>query len=307
MHRLGTPPAPSRTGWPVAPPHWPPRTANPRPGRCTRTVPQASGTRGVWGRHVGSVAAHRYRSSGAQVRGPRAAGSSVRSVYTVLRLALDGVVRDGLVAKNAAAVVKRLGVARREARHTANVDVTALLNAADGLRCCGRAASSKPPNGCTRVISGPTADSYSPRSSGHRSNRATCCGYRRHLRPYVRRCCTRGGRRSDWDARTKATGQVTNRTGRLAAVTAMTPGKHRQALTRLGRIFVVEPGDQFLLDTVRFYYSTRQADRYGYRCRRNDQPKRKIEEPSLQQQRRQHWPERTPHHPLPISLFHAGL
>ena len=270
-------------------------------------MPQASGTGVVWGDHVGSVAAHRYRSSGAQVRGPRAAGSSVRSVYTVLRLALDGVVRDGLVAKNAAAVVKRLGVARREARHAATVDVTALLNAADGLRCCGRAASSKPPNGCTRVISGPTADSYSPRSSGHRSNRATCCGHRRHLRPYVRRCCTRGGRRSDWDARTKATGQVTNRTGRLAAVTAMTPGKHRQALTRLGRIFVVEPGDQFLLDTVRFDYSTRQADRYGYRCRRNDQPKRKIEEPSLQQQRRQHWPERTPHHPLPISLFHAGL
>jgi hypothetical protein len=100
---------------------------------------------------------------------------------------------------------------------------------------------------------------------------------------------------------------VTNRTGRLAAVTAMTPGRHRQALTGLGRIFVVEPGDQFLLDTVRFDYSTRQADRYGYRCRRNDQPKRKIEEPSLQQQRRQHWPEKTPQHPLPISLFHAGL
>ena len=59
----------------------------------------------------------------------------MRSVYTVLRLALDGVVRDGLVAKNAAAVVKRLGVARTEARHAATVDVTALLNAADRLRC----------------------------------------------------------------------------------------------------------------------------------------------------------------------------
>ena len=44
-------------------------------------------------------------------------------------------VRDGLVTKNAAAVVKRLGVARTEARHAATVDVTALLNAADGLRC----------------------------------------------------------------------------------------------------------------------------------------------------------------------------
>jgi integrase len=60
--------------------------------------------------------------------------SSVRSVYTVLRLALDAAVRDGLVAKNPAAVVKRPGVARREARHAAAVDVTALLNAAEGLR-----------------------------------------------------------------------------------------------------------------------------------------------------------------------------
>ena len=60
--------------------------------------------------------------------------SSVRSVYTVLRLALDGAVRDGLLARNPAAVVKRPGVARREARHAAAVDVIALLNAADGLR-----------------------------------------------------------------------------------------------------------------------------------------------------------------------------
>ena len=58
----------------------------------------------------------------------------MRSVFTVLRLALDGAVRDGLLAKNPAAVVKRPGVARREARHAAAVDVTALLNAADGLR-----------------------------------------------------------------------------------------------------------------------------------------------------------------------------
>jgi integrase len=60
--------------------------------------------------------------------------SSVRSVYTVARLALDGAVRDGLLARNPAAVVKRPGVARREAKHAAAVDVTALLTAADGLR-----------------------------------------------------------------------------------------------------------------------------------------------------------------------------
>ena len=82
----------------------------------------------------GPVAAHRYRSSGAQCRDRGLSDSSVRSVYTVLRLALDGAVRDGLLARNPAAVVKRPGVARREARHAAAVDVTALLNAAEGLR-----------------------------------------------------------------------------------------------------------------------------------------------------------------------------
>ena len=294
--------------------------------------------------------------------------------------------------------MKRLGVARTEARHAATVDVTALLNAADRLRsrdmlvliaatemprgealalrwtdidldaglvdraqhprahrrqargvrtqdrrsrrsalrwwrCCGRAASSKPPNGCTPgdqrtdcglVFATEFGTPVEPRilvrtietaarkagveevwvHIGRGYARALVeRGPRRQIRPNVRPCGARGGQRNDWDTRTMATGQVTNRTGRLAAVTAMTPGRHRRALTRLGRIFVVEPGDQFLLDTVRFDYSTRQADRYGYRCRRNDQPKRKIEEPSLQQQRRQHWPEKTPQHPLPISLF----
>ena len=60
--------------------------------------------------------------------------STVRSLYTVLRLALDGAVRDGLLARNPAAVVKRPGLARREARHATAVDVTGLLKAADGLR-----------------------------------------------------------------------------------------------------------------------------------------------------------------------------
>lgn len=67
--------------------------------------------------------------------------SSVRSVYTVARLALDGAVRDGLLARNPAAVVKRPGVARREAKHAAAVDVTALLAAAEGLALAGRAGA----------------------------------------------------------------------------------------------------------------------------------------------------------------------
>ncbi|MDG5483340.1 tyrosine-type recombinase/integrase [Mycolicibacterium gadium] len=60
--------------------------------------------------------------------------ATIRQVYTVLRTGLDGAVRDGLLAKNPAAAVKRPGVARREARHVSTVDVTKLLQCAEGLR-----------------------------------------------------------------------------------------------------------------------------------------------------------------------------
>jgi hypothetical protein len=42
--------------------------------------------------------------------------STVRQVYTVLRAALDDAVLDGLIARNPAALVKRPGVERKEAR-----------------------------------------------------------------------------------------------------------------------------------------------------------------------------------------------
>lgn len=60
--------------------------------------------------------------------------ATIRQVYTVLRAGLDGAVRDGLLAKNPAVVVKRPGVARKEARHVNTVDVTKLLLCAEGLR-----------------------------------------------------------------------------------------------------------------------------------------------------------------------------
>ena len=60
--------------------------------------------------------------------------ATIRQTYTVLRTGLDGAVRDGLLAKNPAAVVKRPGIARREARHASAVDVNKLLLCADGLR-----------------------------------------------------------------------------------------------------------------------------------------------------------------------------
>jgi hypothetical protein len=65
----------------------------------------------------------------------RALGDTmIRITYTVLRVALDGAVRDGLIARNPAAVVKRPGVTRREARHADSADVTALLAGASGSR-----------------------------------------------------------------------------------------------------------------------------------------------------------------------------
>jgi integrase len=60
--------------------------------------------------------------------------STIRQVYTVLRAGLDGAVRDGLLARNPAAAVKRPGVARQEARHLDADAVTAVLRAAEASR-----------------------------------------------------------------------------------------------------------------------------------------------------------------------------
>jgi len=62
------------------------------------------------------------------------ADSTIRTTYTVLRAALDGAVRDGLLARNPAAAIKRPGVERTEAKHVESVDVTALLEAAKDSR-----------------------------------------------------------------------------------------------------------------------------------------------------------------------------
>jgi integrase len=55
--------------------------------------------------------------------------STIRSTYTVLRSALDAAVRDGLIARNPAALVTRPSVARQEARHLDDADLGALLEA----------------------------------------------------------------------------------------------------------------------------------------------------------------------------------
>lgn len=60
--------------------------------------------------------------------------STIRSTYTVLRAALDGAVRDQLLARNPAALVRRPGVERVEARHLDPDAVTAVLRAAQASR-----------------------------------------------------------------------------------------------------------------------------------------------------------------------------
>lgn len=69
-----------------------------------------------------------------ELRAAKLSDSTVRQVYTVLRQALDVAVRDGLLAVNPAAKVKRPAVARKEAVYLAATDVARLLAAAKGLR-----------------------------------------------------------------------------------------------------------------------------------------------------------------------------
>jgi integrase len=69
-----------------------------------------------------------------KLRGAGLSDSTVRQVYTVLRAILEDAKLDGLIADNAAVRVPRPRVARKEAKHLAAADVTAVLAAAEGLR-----------------------------------------------------------------------------------------------------------------------------------------------------------------------------
>jgi integrase len=62
------------------------------------------------------------------------ADSTIRSTYAVLRMALDGAVRDGLLAKNPAVLVRRPGVERAEVRHLSADEVVALLRECEDSR-----------------------------------------------------------------------------------------------------------------------------------------------------------------------------
>lgn len=60
--------------------------------------------------------------------------STVRSAFGVFRMALDGAVRDGLIAKNPAAQVARPSVDQAEVRHLAADELIAVLRAIEGSR-----------------------------------------------------------------------------------------------------------------------------------------------------------------------------
>ena len=60
--------------------------------------------------------------------------STIRQTYTVLRAGLGPAVRDGLLARNPAAQVRRPGVERTEARHLDADAVTAVLRAEEPSR-----------------------------------------------------------------------------------------------------------------------------------------------------------------------------
>ncbi|NYJ08050.1 tyrosine-type recombinase/integrase [Petropleomorpha daqingensis] len=62
------------------------------------------------------------------------AESTIRSAYTVLRAILDTAVRDGALASNPAAAVRRPRVTVKEAQHLTPVQVATLLQAARGTR-----------------------------------------------------------------------------------------------------------------------------------------------------------------------------
>jgi integrase len=62
------------------------------------------------------------------------AESTVRSAYTILRAILDTAVRDGALAANPAAVIRRPRVTAKEAPHLTPAQVAALLRAAEESR-----------------------------------------------------------------------------------------------------------------------------------------------------------------------------
>jgi integrase len=93
----------------------------------------------IVGSHIGGLALDKVRPMHVEgwIVGLRAKGlseSTVRSAYTILRAVLDTAVRDGALARNPAAVVKRPKVTAKESVFLTPEQVRALLDAAKSSR-----------------------------------------------------------------------------------------------------------------------------------------------------------------------------
>ncbi len=91
---------------------------------------------------VGTIPLGRLRPSDVEAlivakRDAGLAASTVRTIYTVLRSALDIAARDGLIRSNPAAAVRRPGVERKDAPHLTAEQAHALLDAIRGDRLDG--------------------------------------------------------------------------------------------------------------------------------------------------------------------------
>ena len=106
---------------------------------ATRSLYATLSLKHIEGGVIGPVPLAKLRPSDVEklilsLRSAKLSDSTIRSIYTVLRLGLDGTVRDGLLARNPAVSVQRPGVARTEAAHLDPQCVTELLAAAEDSR-----------------------------------------------------------------------------------------------------------------------------------------------------------------------------
>ncbi len=88
---------------------------------------------------IGTIPLGRLRPSDVEAlvvtkRDAGLSGSTIRTIYTVLRSALDIAARDGLIRSNPAAAVRRPGVERKDAPHLTAERAQALLEAIRGDR-----------------------------------------------------------------------------------------------------------------------------------------------------------------------------
>jgi integrase len=105
----------------------------------TKSQNAALSRKHIEGGVIGQISLAKLRPSDVEklilaLRSAELADSTIRSIYTVLSIGLDGAVRDGILARNPAAQVQRPRVEHKEAAHLDPQQVTELLAAAENSR-----------------------------------------------------------------------------------------------------------------------------------------------------------------------------